>query len=70
MKNPSKVILATAALITLHSTAGWSESILQITQSGTQEEISKPLIDTLVATGRLNEPEEESVRSHIERFVP
>ena len=33
MKNPSKVLLATAALITLHSTAGWSEPILQITQS-------------------------------------
>ena len=39
MKNPSKVLLATAALITIHSTPGWSEPILQATQSGTQGEI-------------------------------
>ena len=41
MKNPSKVLLATAALITIHSTPGWSEPILQATQSGTQGEISR-----------------------------
>ena len=41
MKNPSKVLLATAALITIHSTPGLSEPILQATQSGTQGEISR-----------------------------
>ena len=41
MKNPSKVLLATAALITLHSTPSWSEPTLQATQSGNQEEISR-----------------------------
>ena len=41
MKNPSKALLATAALITLHSTPSWSEPTLQATQSGSQEEISR-----------------------------
>ena len=41
MKNPSKVLLATAALITLHSTPSWSGPTLQATQSGIQEEISR-----------------------------
>ena len=39
MKNPSIALLATAALITLHSTPSWSEPTLQTTQSGSQEEI-------------------------------
>ena len=41
MKNPSKALLVTAALITLHSTPSWSEPTLQATQSGSQEEISR-----------------------------
>ena len=41
MKNPSKVLLATAALITIHSTPGLSDPILPATQSGTQGEISR-----------------------------
>ena len=41
MKHPSKVLLATAALITLYSTPSWSEPISQTIQSGTQEEISR-----------------------------
>jgi tetratricopeptide (TPR) repeat protein len=41
MKNPSKVILATAAFLTFHSMPSWSEPTLQATQSGSQEEISR-----------------------------
>ena len=41
MKNPSKVLLATAAFITLHSTPSWSVPNLQVAQSGTQDEISR-----------------------------
>ncbi len=41
MKKPSNVLLATAALITLHSTPSWSETNLKTTQSGTQDEISR-----------------------------
>jgi tetratricopeptide (TPR) repeat protein len=39
MKNPSKVLLATAVLMALHSTVGWSEPILKATQSDTKDEI-------------------------------
>jgi tetratricopeptide (TPR) repeat protein len=39
MKNPSKVLLATAVLMALHSTAGWSEPILKATQFDTKDEI-------------------------------
>ena len=41
MKKPSNVLLATAALITLHSTPSWSETNLKTAQSDTQEEISR-----------------------------
>ena len=41
MKNPSKVLLATAVLMALHSTPGWSEPNLQFVQSDSQEEISR-----------------------------
>ena len=46
------------------------EQLLDSLIERTREEIGKPLIDYLVATGRLNEPEEESVRSTIDRFLP
>ena len=39
MKNPRKVLLATAVLMTLHSTAGWSEPILKAAQPDTKDEI-------------------------------
>lgn len=41
MKNLNKSLLTVAALLTLHSTPGWSETVLNITQSETQEEISR-----------------------------
>ena len=39
MKNPNKVLLATAVLMALYSTPGWSEPSLKLTQSDAQDEI-------------------------------
>ena len=39
MKNPKKTLLATAVLMALHSTPGWSEPMLQLKQSDAQGEI-------------------------------
>ncbi len=39
MKNPNKVFLATAVLMALYSTPGWSEPSLKLTQSDAQDEI-------------------------------
>jgi tetratricopeptide (TPR) repeat protein len=39
MKKPSKVLLATAVLMALHSTPGWSEPNLKTTQSDTKDEL-------------------------------
>ena len=41
MKKPSKVLLATAVLMALHSTPGWSEPSLKLTQSDAQDEIAR-----------------------------
>ena len=41
MQNPSKVLLVTAGLIILHSTPGWSETGLKLTQPEAKNEITK-----------------------------
>jgi tetratricopeptide (TPR) repeat protein len=41
MKKPSKVLLATAVLMALHSTPGWSEPSLKLTQSDVRDEIAR-----------------------------
>ena len=41
MKKPSKVLLATAVLMALQSTPGWSEPSLKLTQSDARDEIAR-----------------------------
>jgi len=41
MKNPGKVLLATAVLIVLHSSTAWSDSSLQLKENENQNEIIK-----------------------------